>query len=158
MGARGPAKRPAKLLLLGGTSEGRDSGGRIVQPPPPFKRLAPNPPSWLDREARAEWRRVVPGLERLDIVKPEDRATLAVYCQTWSRFAAATRQVHDEGMVLTNPDSGRRYPHPAIAIANTAASQCLQYAREFGLTASAEHRLNNANLAAGDDDNNPFSG
>jgi phage terminase small subunit len=33
-----------------------------------------------------------------------------------------------------------------------------QYAREFGLTASAEHRLNNANLAASDDGDNPFAG
>jgi phage terminase small subunit len=33
-----------------------------------------------------------------------------------------------------------------------------QYAREFGLTASAEHRLNTANLAASDDGDNPFAG
>lgn len=158
MGARGPAKQPAKLLLLNGTGEGRDSGGRPVAPPPPFKRFAPNPPTWLSREARAEWRRVVPGLTRLDLIKPEDRGTLTAYCETWARFVDATRTVQREGMTLTNQDSGRVYVHPCVQIANTAARQFLRYAQEFGLTASAEHRLNNANLAPGDDGDNPFSG
>ena len=157
MGARGPARRPTALLLLNGTGDGRDSGGRVVTPPPAFKRLAPSPPTWLSREARAEWRRVVPGLQRLDIVKPEDRAALATYCETWARFVDATRQVQRDGMTLVNPDSGRTYVHPCVQIANAAARQFLRYAQEFGLTASAEHRLNSANLAA-DDDNNPFSG
>ena len=48
----------------------------------------PNRPAdeeWFDAEARAEWQRVVPGLERLDLLKPEDRAMLVVFCTTWSR-------------------------------------------------------------------------
>jgi P27 family predicted phage terminase small subunit len=158
MGARGPAPRPAALKLLNGTGEGRDSGGRIVEAPPSFVREAPQPPSWLSREARAEWRRVVPSLEALDILKPQDRAALSVYCECWSTFVAAVRQYRAEGMTLTNPDSGRIHTHPAVSIANAAARQFLRYAQEFGLTASAEHRLNSANLAPGDDENNPFSG
>lgn len=153
-----PTPRPAKLRLLNGRSEGRDSGGRIITPPPNFIREAPTPPSWLSREARAEWRRVVPGLERLDVLKPQDRAALSVYCECWSAFVAATRQYRVEGMTMVNPDSGRVHTHPCVAIANTAARQMLRYAQEFGLTASAEHRLNNANLMPGDDENNPFSG
>lgn len=152
-----PARKPAKLLLLNGRSEGRDSGGRVVEQPPNFVREAPAPPSWLSREARAEWRRVVPGLEALDILKPQDRAALSVYCETWATYVAAVRQYRAEGFVLTNPDSGRVHTHPAVSIANTAARQFLRYAQEFGLTASAEHRLNSAMLAPGDDDNNPFA-
>lgn len=158
MGARGPAPRPAALKLLNGTGPGRDSGGRVVEPPPNFHREAPQPPSWLSREARAEWRRVVPGLERLDIVKSEDRAALTVYCETWARYVEAVRMYRAEGMVVTNPDSGRRHAHPAVSIANAAAAQFLRYAQEFGLTASAEHRLNNANLIGDEEADNPFSG
>lgn len=157
MGERGPARQPAALLLLNGTGGGRDSGGRVVEPPPNFVRQAPNPPTWLSREAAAEWRRVVPGLERLDILKPQDRATLTAYCELWSTFAAATRQYRAEGMTLVNPDSGRTYVHPCVQIANNAARQFLRYAQEFGLTASAEHRLNSANLTPDDDDSNPFA-
>jgi hypothetical protein len=69
-----PARKPTKLLLLNGRGDGKDSAGRPVPLAPPFKRQAPEPPSWLSREARAEWRRIVPELERLDLVKPADRA------------------------------------------------------------------------------------
>lgn len=156
MGARGPAPRPPALKLLNGTSAGRDSGGRLVEPPPNFVREAPQPPTWLSREAKAEWRRVVPSLEALDILKSADRAALAVMCETWSTFVASTRQYRAEGLVLTNPDSGRVHTHPAVSVANIAARQFLRYAAEFGLSPAAEHRLNAANLA-GDDDENPFS-
>ena len=54
-------------------------------------REAPDPPEWLDAEARAGWDRIVPGLEALDILKPEDRAALTVFCEAWSRFVAAVK-------------------------------------------------------------------
>ena len=51
-------------------------------------REAPTPPDdWFNEEARAEWHRVVPGLERLDILTSEDRTMLVVRCTTWSRYA-----------------------------------------------------------------------
>ena len=76
----GRTAQPAALKLIKGQRAGRDSGGREVNPGPAFKRVPPNPPSWLSREAAAEWKRVAPGLSRLDLLKPEDRAALAAYC------------------------------------------------------------------------------
>jgi phage terminase small subunit len=32
----------------------------------------PNPPAWLDREARAEWRRIMPSLIERRILSPAD--------------------------------------------------------------------------------------
>jgi P27 family predicted phage terminase small subunit len=64
-----------------------------------------------------------------------------VYCECWARFVAAVKQYRQEGVVLINPDSGRQHQHPAVGIAHTAAAQLLTYAREFGLTPSAEQRL-----------------
>jgi P27 family predicted phage terminase small subunit len=121
-----PTKRPAALRLINGRSPGRDSGGRVVEPPPTFIREAPEPPEWLIGEALAEWQRIVPGLESLDLLKPEDRAALAVLCETWARWVEAVALYRAEGMVLTNPDSGRRHVHPAVSIANTAAQQLLR--------------------------------
>jgi phage terminase small subunit len=84
-GATMPARKPRELFLLNGRGDGRDSAGRKVPVSPKFIRQAPQPPSWLSREAKAEWRRVTPQLERLDLVNQEDRATLAAYCETWRR-------------------------------------------------------------------------
>lgn len=156
MGA-GRKPQPASLLLLNGRGDGQDSAGRPVAPPPPFKRLAPTPPTWLSREAKAEWRRVAPALERLDLVKPEDRATLAAYCETWSRFVTATRMVHKEGITAVNPDSGRTSVHPAVRVAEAAGTQLRQYAEQFGLTPAAERNVSKRDDDRGEFDENPFA-
>ena len=156
MGARGPAPRPARLKLLNGTAPGRDSGGRPVVGPLPAKRQAPEPPEWLSDEARAECDRVVPELERLQILKPEDRACLVAYCETWSRFVAATAQVRSEGLMLVNPTTGRAHKNPVAAVAETAAAQLKTLAAEFGLTPATEQRLTPHTPAPDDDD--PFAG
>lgn len=153
----GPKPKPPKLLLLNGRSDGKDSGGRTVPAPPPFKRAAPRPPTWLSREAKAEWRRVAPGLERLDLVKPEDRAALAAYCEIWARYVAAVKQYTAEGLVLANPDTGRQHQHPAVAIANAAESQLRHYAAEFGLTPSAERNVSRRDDNRDPDEANPFA-
>ena len=153
-----PAAKPATLLLLNGRGDGRDSAGRPVPMPPPFKRLAPPPPTWLSREARAEWRRIVPGLTRLDLVKPEDRAALAAYCETWSTFVEATRTVHREGMTVTNPQSGRVAQHPAVRAQLQAAANLFHYAGQFGLTPAAERKVSKRDHDRDPDEANPFAG
>ena len=87
--ARTPA--PAGLKLLQGRSEGRGSGGRPVPLSAKFVREAPEPPARLSGEGLAEWHGVVPGLERLDLLKVEDQAVLATYCETYARFVDAVR-------------------------------------------------------------------
>lgn len=149
------AQAPAALRLLGGRSEGRDSGGRPVAAPPAFRRIAPNPPTWMSREAKAEWKRVAPGLQRLDLLKEEDRAALTVYCETWARWVKATREVERVGLTVPT-DSGSVKRNPAVAVAEIAGSQLRAYAQEFGLTPSAEGKLARGE-AAGDDDDSPFA-
>ena len=156
--------QPAALKLLHGRADGRDSGGRPVAQPPAFRRIAPKPPTWLSREAKAEWKRVAPGLARLDLVKEEDRATFATYCETWARFVSATRALHKEGHTIENRSKRKDgteavwvTKNPNVTIAETAANQLRAYAREFGLTPSSEQQLGRVGDDGGDDDNNPFA-
>ncbi|MCC9154895.1 phage terminase small subunit P27 family [Streptomyces parvulus] len=159
----GRTAQPAALKLLTGRGNGTDSGGRKVNAGPAFRRIAPKPPTWLSREAAAEWRRVAPGLQRLDLLKEEDRAVLTAYCETWSQFVTATRQLHDEGLtrevVTVRKDGGesrRTVAHPAVAIARGAGRELRAFASQFGLTPSSEQAL-----ARGADDgsegDNPFA-
>jgi P27 family predicted phage terminase small subunit len=118
---------------------------------------APEPPDWLSAEARAEWDRITPGLERLDLFKPEDRAGLTVYTETWSTYVAAVAPLPDEGLTLVNPDSGHTSVHPCVQIAHNAGQLLLRYAAEFGLTPSAERRL--GSITPPDDDvHSPYGG
>src|SRR5690242_20048007 len=98
MGAAGSGRKaaPAKLRLLTGKSAGHDIAGRPVAPPPPFKRIPPEPPDYLDDIARAEWERVVPELARLELLKPVDGSALAAYCEMVSVFVRATKDVHEK--------------------------------------------------------------
>lgn len=109
-----------------------------------------------DAEALAEWRRVAPTLERLDLLKPEDRALLSAYCETWSVYVAAVQRVRAEGLTITSPKSGVVHRNPAVTVAETARMHLLRLASEFGLTPAAEQRLA---VAPGDDGDglNPFA-
>lgn len=156
---------PAPLLLLSGRGDGKDSAGRKVAPPPAFKRLAPNPPTWLSREAKAEWRRIVPGLTRLDLVKPEDRATLAAYCEVWSRWCSAQQHIQKDGLVVRNTsvkkdgtESVWFTKNPAVAIAEQAETRLRQYANDFGLTPAGERNVSKRDDDRGEHEANPFAG
>jgi P27 family predicted phage terminase small subunit len=145
-----PKPRPPQLKLLNGKRPGTDSGGRRVKPAPAFVRKAPAPPTWLSAEAKAEWRRVVPQLERLNLLKLEDRAALATYCETWARFVQATRMIQSEGLTI-RANQGL-LAHPAVAIARTAGRELRAWCAEFGFTPSAEGRLNVQGTADAEED------
>ena len=158
--------QPAKLLLMKGRGNGTDSGGRKVKTPPAFRRVTPNPPTWLSREAAAEWRRVVPGLTRLDLLKEEDRAVLAAYCETWATFVLATRDVHKNGLTVdvvtirtfgeTEIETRKPIPNPTVATARNAGRELRTFAAQFGLTPAAEMALGKA-ADSGEEDANPFA-
>lgn len=153
--ARGRTAAPANLRLVNGRGDGKDSGGREVPPTPAFKRIPPNPPSWLSREAKAEWKRIVPELARLELLKTVDRAALTVYVETWATYVEAIREARRGGMSIET-ESGAVKRNPAIAASHEAAALLRGMAQEFGLTPSSESKLGLLSRH-GDLDENPFS-
>lgn len=149
----GRTAQPAALKLIKGRGDGKDTAGRPVNLGPAFKRVPPNLPSWLSAEAKAEWKRVVPGLSRLDLLKPEDRAALAAYCEAWATFVQATRTVQEEGQVIEARQG--KLPHPCVGIARAAGREMRSWAAHFGLTPSTEQALARG-ADDGDEDDNPF--
>lgn len=158
----GPA--PAALRLIGGRKPGRDSGGRAVETPPAFKRKPPAAPSWLCAEAKAEWRRVIPGLHRLDLLKPEDRAILAAYCETWANWIIAVKDVRSRGQVLcrtTERGESIYASNPAVTNMRTLGRELRAFAAQFGLTPASEAALGRAGEGGQDDtpgQGSPFDG
>jgi P27 family predicted phage terminase small subunit len=150
-----PKPEPFALKLLKGRGPGRDSGGRPVASVPSYERSAPSAPGWLPVEARAEWDRVVPEMDRLGILKAIDRGSLAAYCMAWHRFVEASAIVAVEGMVLHDDKQGRAQRHPALLTAEAASKDIRSWASEFGLTPAAEHKLAGAKDDDGDQ-GNPF--
>ncbi|MFF5451868.1 phage terminase small subunit P27 family [Streptomyces sp. NPDC012950] len=151
----GRTARPAGLKLIEGRAAGRDSGGRKVNSGPEFKRVPPTAPEWLSPEAAAEWERVLPELSRLDLVKEQDRAALAAYCEAWATFREATETVQREGMTIEAKQG--TLAHPAVAIARAAGRELRAWASHFGLTPSTEQALARSGGDDGDEAN-PFAG
>ncbi len=151
----GRAAQPAKLKLLNGRSDGRDSGGRPVTQAPGFVRLPPEAPEWLPAEARAEWDRVVPELQRLELTKPIDRAALTAYVLTWDRMVRAQKEIEDDGGSVLGENSQGRVRHPAIAVIEAASKELRAWAHEFGLTPSAEQRVGRSGGDGGEE--SPFA-
>jgi P27 family predicted phage terminase small subunit len=145
---------PANVRLIKGRGAGTDSGGRKVPQTPKFRRLPPEAPEWLSEEAAAEWHRVLPELARLQLVKAEDAAALASYCEAWATFVAATRQVQREGLTIEAKQG--TLAHPAVAIARNAGREVRAWAAHFGLTPSTEQALGQREASSGEDDN-PFA-
>lgn len=148
------AAKPAALKLLNGRGDGKDSAGRPVHVGPAFVRVPPDPPADLAGEALAEWERVVPGLARLDLLKPEDRALLVTYCETWAVFCEATAAIRDEGLFIEAKQG--LLSHPAVGIQRTAGRELRSLAAHFGLSPLTEQALGRG-AGDGDDDGDPFA-
>jgi len=152
-----PKPRPTHLKLVNGRTSETDSGGRKVKPAPGFRRLPPEPPEWLPEEAAAEWARVVPELQRLQLLKPIDRAALTAYVLNWDRLVTAQRELtanlDSQGRPSTlGTNSQGLVRHPAVAVVEAASKELRAWCGEFGFTPSAEGRLS---VGDGDDGKEP---
>lgn len=150
----GRTPKPAGLKLLEGRGNGKDSGGREVKPTPGFTRLPPEPPEFLAGRAREMWDQVVSELQRLQLLKPIDQASLTALCLTWERLCAAQAIVKSEGLVLETERGPVK--NPAILIVEAASKELRAWSSEFGLTPSSEGRLGGLVPSGDDDDDNPF--
>ncbi len=78
MGTRGPVGYSDTIHQLHGTKP--RSARRGTSASVKLRPSAPEPPAWLDRAAAAEWRKLVPELDRQGVVAVVDQPILAAYC------------------------------------------------------------------------------
>jgi P27 family predicted phage terminase small subunit len=139
MGARGPAPKPTNLKLIQGTFR-KDRAPR-TEPQPETK--APKMPTWLNRDGKREWKRIIGELEELGLVSELDRNVLAAYCQAFGEWREHSRAVYENG-TTTISGAGSIVAHPEVAMRNDAYRRMLKAAQEFGLTPSSRTRINGA--------------
>lgn len=150
----GRKNAPLKLKLLKGRHAGTDSGGRKLVEAPRFLRLPPTKPTDLTPYASEQWDLVVGELQRLEILKPIDAASLTFACEIWSLGKQALDVIREEGIFGVN--SQGRVRHPAVAIYNECSKEWRSWSAEFGLTPAAEAKVGSKGPSGEDD--NPFAG
>jgi P27 family predicted phage terminase small subunit len=100
----------------------------------------PSCPPHLNREAKAEWKRIVQTLHDHGLLTDVDRAALAVYCQAYGRWVKAERDVTKHGMTEWTAH-GTLTVSPYIRIAHQAMDRVHKLSVEFGLTPSSRSRV-----------------
>lgn len=146
MGRRGPKPDPAAKKKARG-----NPGKRPLKPEPNFGGSVGDPPDHLDEVARAKWHELVeiakatPGL-----LQRSDRDHLALYCETWSDYLAACREVEAFGYTVMT-ESGSVYQHPSVGIRNKARATLRQLGADMGLNPSARSNVQVAGDVQQDD-------
>lgn len=137
MATRGRKPKPTELKILEG-----NPGKRSLNPnePKPEKK-APSCPKWLDAEAKKEWKRLAPQMEKLGILTEADRAAFASYCQAYSRWKDAEEFITRSGTTIFKTPSGYWQMLPQVSISQTYNKIMTRLATEFGLTPSSRSRI-----------------
>lgn len=136
MAQRGRKPKPTALKMLEG-----NPGKRPLNPgePSPPKK-APRCPSWLEAEAKKEWKRMSKILEQMGVLTEMDMAAFAGYCQAYARWKEAEEFITQHGTMVRTPN-GYLQQVPQVSIAQTNLKIMLRFCEQFGLTPSARSRM-----------------
>ncbi|OYW33058.1 MAG: hypothetical protein B7Y12_03850 [Rhizobiales bacterium 24-66-13] len=91
---------------------------------------APGAPTWLAREAKAEWRRVIPGLVNRRIITTTDLGTLENYCVAIGQVRQIQRRLQEIGGIDLQ----------LMRLQNQTMATARQHAAELGLTPVSRSR------------------
>ena len=136
MAQRGRKPTPTAIKLLEGNPGKRELNTKEPRP----EKKAPRCPTWLEAEAKKEWRRLVKQMEQLGILTEVDMAAFAGYCQTYARWKEAEEFITKHGTIVKTP-SGYWQQVPQVSIAQTYLKIMSKFCEEFGLTPSARSRI-----------------
>jgi len=147
---RGRPRKPTALKIAEG-----DRGKRkpSLEQEPQFREGAPNAPTWLQREAKAEWKRIAPQLEEAKLLTHADRMALALLCEMWAHWVNLNRAVAENGYTVARIEmidigkdepvpSKKVKPNPEVAQFMAATTQVCNLLRAFGLTPQARSGMN----------------
>ena len=164
MGSRGPKPLPANVHLLRGNASKKPLAALFDEFRPEVD--IPDSAPWMWPEAKKEWKRITPELERYGLVSHLDRAVLIMYCQAWAEYvwlkkmvtecmknaevgrkaaqAAGKEWYGDDGVKITSASGGYSYS-PYAAAAKRAGDEVGKYLQAFGLSPSSRGRVTTSN-------------
>jgi len=129
MGLRGRSPKSKKTLENRGSRRAKDRPDDLE-----LEAEMPKPPAKWDKEALAEWNRIIPVLAPKGVLASVDRAALITMCESWSDYCKYRKsaQHHNEISI-----EHRRL----MILADRASGRWRGIARSFGLTAEDRPRV-----------------
>jgi P27 family predicted phage terminase small subunit len=93
----------------------------------------------LSPEGKREWTRIVTSLPE-GLLTKVDRAFLAAWCQNWSDFVAAVRDLEENGWDYVT-EKGYQGSRPAVARMHKAQEKLITLGGKLGLSPADRTRL-----------------
>jgi P27 family predicted phage terminase small subunit len=145
-GSGGSNRKPTALKKLLNNPGKRKLNERE---PKPAKGI-PEMPRFLNPEARAEWKRIVPILHKMGVLTVADGKALAAYCSCYSQLSKSEAAIEKFGLICVTLDQvtgvAELKANPAVRIKSDALRQMKSFLIEFGLTPASRSKLQiNAN-------------
>jgi len=132
----GPPPKPTALKELDGNPGRRP----LNKDEPRLEVSAPPCPAYLSKQAKKEWRRIVPILLRMRVLTEADRVMLGNWCTHQAILVEALENLQQSSSLYKTP-SGYVQQNPLIGIINKSSAIVSKIASEFGLTPSGRVRL-----------------
>jgi len=108
----------------------------------------PQMPSHLSKEARKEWKKILPKLLERGSLTDADSTALSLYVETYSRWLTAKRDVETNGIAVSvtvldkhgTPVTTRK-SNPALRTLENCERSLRSFLREFGMTPATRERV-----------------
>jgi len=93
--------KPAEIRELEG-----NRGHRPIPKPLDLKTVRKEPPTWIDTDARAIWKKISSELYAIGVLKETDLYTLAAYCQTYAKWKRVSKlaEISEDGIKWQNQE------------------------------------------------------
>jgi P27 family predicted phage terminase small subunit len=114
----------------------------LIADPDPIAQVLPAP-GWLSKDAKAEWRRIMPLLVERRILTDADMGSVENYCVAIGQVRELERAIKAGGFVIETTRGPRA--NPAVKLQADAMSRSLRLAAELGLTPVSRSRPNVCN-------------
>ena len=150
MAIRGRKPKPTAMKVLEGNPGKRPLNEHEPTPPKGTLRC----PTWLEAEAKKEWRRLAPSLEAMGVLTSVDITAFSGYCQAYARWKEAEEFISQHGSIFQTP-SGYVQQVPQVSIAQQNLKIMQSFCSEFGLTPATRSRII-ANSGEGTDESDPM--
>src|SRR5690606_21367245 len=101
-----------------------------------FTPISFTPPSWLTKEAKTEYRRIIPLLQKLPVVAL-DWTAVSMYCDFYAKYKKASQEVEEIGTTIIEYDSKgneREKVNPKYTVMTDAAKMVRSLAMGLGMT------------------------
>lgn len=142
MSTRGRKAQPVSVLKMKGTfRQHRHSGGAELEAK--LSHVAPEPPSHLSDDDKAEWKRTAEQLAGLGLCTKLDGLALEMLVTSYRGFREATAMLEEQGPLLEcATSSGALKPNPVLKVLDLRLATLKWCLTQFGMTPSSRSSLN----------------